>query len=132
MRSAAAVARLPELRTDAWSREGMDEAGWATRVQSDAAGNRTLRVSQGQRVELFLDPTLAAACGTYTGHLLDGDVAGPLPAGASLDAQNGIFRWQVAPEFRGTFHFVFVQRGCDNRERRIPVTAHIGVSPSPK
>jgi hypothetical protein len=128
-RSAAAVARLPRLQTEVWSRAGMDDTGWATRVETDAQGNRTLRVAEGQRVELFLDPTLAAPCGTYTGHLLDGDVAGPLPAGASLDAQLGIFRWQLAPGFHGTFHFAFVQRSCDNKERRIPLTVHIGVAP---
>ena len=124
-RSAGPVARLPRLQTEVWSREGMDDTGWATRVETDAKGNRTLRVSRGQRLELFLDPTLAAPCGTYEGHLLSGEVAGPLPAGASLDAQPGIFRWQLAPEFHGTFHFVFVQRGCDYRERRIPLTVHV-------
>ena len=124
-RSAGLVARLPRLQTEVWSREGMDDTGWATRVETDAKGNRTLRVSRGQRVELFLDPTLAAPCGTYEGHLLSGEVAGPLPAGASLDAQLGIFRWQLAPEFHGTFHFVFVQRGCDNNERRIPLTVNV-------
>ena len=69
-------------RAQAWTiRDGR------LRVETDAQGKRTLRVAEGQRVELFLDPTLAAPCGTYTGHMLDGDVAGPLPAGASLDAQ---------------------------------------------
>jgi len=121
-RSAAPVTRLPVLDTDAWSREGVDETGWAMRVASDADGTRTLYVSRGQRVELFLDPTLQAACGTYTGHLLAGKVAVPLPAGASLDAQRGIFRWQPTAAFSGVFEFVFVQRGCDSNERRIPVT----------
>ena len=125
-RSAAAVARLPRLQTEVWSRAGMDDTGWATRVETDVQGNRTLHVAEGQRVELFLDPTLAAPCGIYDGHLLGGDVAGPLPAGASLDAQLGIFRWQLAPGFHGTFQFVFVQRGCDKRERRIPLTVILG------
>ena len=120
-RSAGAVARMPRLKTDVWSREGVDDTGWATRVETDAQGNRTLRVARGQRVELFLDPTLAAPCGIYEGHLLSGDVAGPLPAGASLDAQHGIFRWQPTAQFSGTFEFTFVQRGCDSVERRVPV-----------
>ena len=120
-RSAGAVARLPVLKTEVWSREGVDDTGWATRVETDAQGHRTLHVARGQRVELFLDPTLAAACGTYTGHMLDGDVAGPLPLGTSLDTQHGIFRWQPTAPFRGTFEFTFVQRGCDGVERRVPV-----------
>ena len=97
-RAAAPVARLPVLKTDVWSREGIDDTAWATRVETDAAGKRRLYASRGQRVELFLDPTLRAACGTYEGHLLSGEVAGPLPAGASLDAQRGIFRWQPTAE----------------------------------
>jgi hypothetical protein len=120
-RSADPVARLPMLKTDVWSRAGMDDTAWATRVETDAKGNRTLYAARGQRVELFLDPTLAAACGTYEGHLVAGEVAGPLPAGASLDARHGIFRWHPTAEFSGAFEFVFVQRGCDTIERRIPV-----------
>jgi hypothetical protein len=124
-RSAASVARLPILKTDAWSREGVHDTGWATRVETDAKGTRTLRVPRGRRVELFLDPTLAARCGSYEGHLVSGDVAGPLPAGASLDAHNGVFRWQPTAAFSGRFEFVFVQRGCDGIARRIPLAVFL-------
>ncbi len=75
--------------------------------------------------KIFLDPTLAAACGNYEGHLLTGEVAGPLPFGASLDARLGIFRWQPGSEVSGTFSFVFAQRGCDAVERRIPLRIDI-------
>ena len=126
-RSAATVAQLPALRTDVWSRTGFDEAGWAARVETDAQGNRTLRASRGQRIELFLDPTLASACTAYEGHLLTGDVAGPLPMGASLDARHGIFRWQPGAEVSGRFNFAFVQRGCDGVERRISLTVAFDV-----
>ena len=125
-RSASSVKRLPVLKTDVWSRDGVDEAGWAVRVETDAAGNRTVRATQGQRIELFLDPTLQAPCGTYQGHLLAGDVAGAFPAGASLDAQHGLFRWQPSPQFTGTYRFTFVQRGCDGAERVIPLSVIIG------
>ena len=120
-RSAGTLTQLPTLATDVWWRAGIDDTGWATRAETDAKGNRTLRVTRGQRVEIFLDPTLAAACGTYEGHLLTGEVAGPLPLGASLDARLGIFRWQPGAEVSGTFSFVFAQRGCDAVERRIPL-----------
>jgi hypothetical protein len=120
-RSAAPVARLPMLEVDVWSREGMDDTGWATRVETDATGSRTLRASRGQRVELFLDPMLMARCGTWEGHLITSDVAGPLPPGASLDERTGVFRWQPMPQFRGAFTFVFVRRGCDGKERRLPI-----------
>jgi hypothetical protein len=124
-RGRAPLARLSPLNTDVWSREGLDDAGWATRVEREATGGRTLRTSAGQRIELFLDPMLAAPCGTYEGHLLTGDVAGPLPDGASLEAQHGIFRWQVGAATVGRFPFVFVHRGCDGAERRIPVTVRV-------
>lgn len=124
-RSAATVSTLPVLGTDVWSRSGVDETGWAMRIDTGASGDRTLRVPRGQRIELFLDPALAAPCGTYDGHLLSGGVAGPLPMGASLDARRGIFRWQPGAETGGAFAFVFVQRGCDAVERRIPVTVRV-------
>ena len=124
-RSATSVAKLPALQTDVWSRGGFDETGWATRVETHANGHRTLHAARGQRIELFLDPTLAAPCGTYEGHLVTGQVAGPLPMGASLDTRRGIFRWQPGAETSGTFEFVFVQRGCDAVERRIPLTVTI-------
>ena len=120
-RSAGTLTQLPTLATDVWWRAGIDDTGWATRAEADAKGNRTLRVTRGQRVEIFLDPTLAAACGTYEGHLVTGEVAGPLPFGASLDARLGIFRWQPGSEVSGTFSFVFAQRGCDAVERRMPL-----------
>ena len=121
-RATASLTGLPVLKTDVWSREGVTESGWATRIETDPAGGRTMHTRPGERVELFLDPTLAAPCGVYDGHLLDGSVAGPLPMGASLDSQHGIFRWQIGAETAGRFAFVFVQRGCDGAERRLPVT----------
>ena len=124
-RSAGTLTQLPTLATDVWWRAGSDDTGWAMRAETDAKGNRTLRVTRGQRVEIFLDSTLAAACGTYEGHLLTGEVAGPLPLGASLDARLGIFRWQPGAEVSGTFSFVFAQRGCDAVERHIPLRIDI-------
>ena len=120
-RAADALAGLPRLRTDVWSREGVDETGWAVRVEPQPDGSRRVIAPQGQRLEIFLDPTLQAACGTYGGHLIAGGVAAPLPMGASLDRQHGIFRWQPGAEVAGDFAFVFVQRGCDGVERRVPV-----------
>jgi hypothetical protein len=124
-RSAGSLTQLPTLATDVWWRAGVDNTGWAMRAEADAKGNRTVRVTRGQRVEIFLDPTLAAPCGTYDGYLLTGEVASPLPLGASLDARLGIFRWQPGPEVSGTFSLVFAQRGCDAVERRIPLRIDI-------
>ena len=120
-RATAAVASLPGLRTEVWSRFGVEDTGWAVRVEAQPDGSRRVFAPQGQRLEIFLDPMLRAACGTYDGHLVVNEVAGPLPMGASLDPPRGIFRWQPGPEVAGNFAFVFVQRGCDGAERRIPL-----------
>lgn len=85
-----------------------------------------MHAGQGQRLEIFLDPTLQAGCGIYEGHLLTGAVAGPLPLGASIETQRGIFRWQPGGQFTGSFAFVFVHRGCDGVERRIGLRVELG------
>ena len=127
-RAAVTVDAMPALGTDVWSRAGVNNQGWAMRVETDADGVRTVHAAQGQRIEIFLDPTLQAGCGSYEGHLLTGDVAGPLPVGASLETQRGIFRWQPGAEFTGNFAFVFVHRGCDGIERRIPLKVELASS----
>ena len=123
---AAAVNALPVLRTDVWSRGGVDDEAWVSRVATDAAGGRVVHAEQGERIEVFLNPTLQAGCGTYEGHLLSGDAAAPLPAGSSLDARHGVFQWQPDIAFLGSYAFVFVHRGCDGVERRIPLTVRVG------
>ena len=123
--AASVVQRMPVRSTDVWLRQGVDDAAWAVRAGRDASGERIVRGRQGTRLEVFLDPTLSAACGTYQGHLLSGKVAGALPDGASLDEQHGIFRWQPTAGFIGTYRFV-VQRGCDSIDRRIPLSVVIG------
>jgi hypothetical protein len=124
--AASVVEKMRVLRTDVWSRQGVDDAAWAVRAGRDASGERIVRARRGARLEVFLDPTLRSACGTYDGHLLSGNVAGTLPDGASLDDRHGIFRWQPTAWFTGTYRFVFVQRGCDGIDRRIPLSILIG------
>lgn len=124
-RPAAAVNILPVLRTDVWSRGGVDDEGWVSRVATDADGRRIVHAAQGERIEIFLDPTLQAGCGSYEGHLVSGDAAAPLPPGSSLDARHGVFQWQPGIAFLGSYSFVFVQRGCDGVERRIPIDVTI-------
>ena len=125
IRPSASTRELPALGTDVWSRSGVNEAGWAVRVAVGADGTRRVAAPRGERLEIFLDPTLRSTCGTYEGHLLAGEVAAPLPMGASLDRQHGIFRWLPGAQVAGEFAFVFVQRGCDGVERRIPLQISI-------
>ena len=122
--AAAVVQRMPVRAAEVWSRQGVDDAAWAVRAGRGASGERIVRGRQGTRLEVFLDP-LSSACGTYRGYLRSGKVAGALPDGASLDEQQGIFRWQPTAGFIGTYRFIFVQRGCDGVDRRIPVSVLI-------
>ena len=118
-RPTADVTSMAPLRTDVWSRTGVDEDAWVSRIDASRDGGRTIRAAQGERIEVFLDPRGQVSCGTYSGNLIAGDVAGPLPAGTSLDAPSGAFRWQPPVEFVGLYQFVFVQRGCDGKDRRV-------------
>lgn len=117
-RPARSVGRLPALSTDIWARIGMDETAWAFSATRDAAGARVVRATQGQRLEVFLDPMLQGGCGVgCEGYRLAGEVAGPLPLGASLDREHGIFRWQPTAQFRGAYPFLFVHTSCGGAER---------------
>ncbi len=60
------------------------------------------------------------------GYLMTGDVAAPLPPGASIDGERGLFRWLPPAEFAGTFEFVFVRLACTGREERIPLRVIVG------
>jgi hypothetical protein len=124
-RSAKAVGSLPQATALVWNRQGFDDRRWA--LQWAGARTNEIRQPPGERLEVALDSSWwSAACGPYVGYLLAGDVAGPLPAGASLDGEAGVFSWLPPPEFGGTFEFVFVRRACTGREERIPLRVIIG------
>lgn len=123
--AAAVVQTMPLRAADVWSRQGVDDAAWAVRARRSPSGERIVGGRQGTRLEVFLDPEGGSACATYQGYLLSGSVAGAMPNGASLDEQQGVFRWQPAAGYIGTYRFVFVQRGCDSIDRRIPLSVVI-------
>ena len=104
-RSAAAVRALPQATALVWNRQGFDERTWSLQL----AGGRTneIRQTPGERLEVALDSWWwPAGCGAYAGYLMTGDVAGPLPPGASIDGEKGVFSWLPPAEFGGTFEFV--------------------------
>ena len=121
-RAASTVRTLAPLGTEVWAQVGVDDARPSFRLDPDAQGRRRIDLLPGERLELTLDRWIQAWCGTYEGHQMTGAVANLLPLGASLDRDRGVFRWQPTAEFSGRFDFVFVQRGCDGIERRIPIT----------
>ena len=119
-RSAAAIQALPQATAFVWNRQGFDNRRWSLQF----AGGRTNEIQQapGERLEVTLDTWWwSPSCGTYEAYLLKGDVAGPLPPGASINGETGVFTWLPPVEFSGTFEFVFVRRACSDREERIPL-----------
>ena len=86
------------------------------RLESDAAGEHRVRVAQGERIELRLPRGFDRA------HQV-GPVAQerPLPIGATWDSASGIFYWQPAPGFFGSFRLVF-GNGRERVSVRIVVT----------
>ena len=124
-RSAADVRAIRPARVLLWERLGLDEGPWSLRFAEGAV--HEIRTARGERVEVALDTAWwSEGCGPYGGYLMTGDVAAPLPAGASLDAEHGLFRWLPPLEFSGTYEFVFVRQACSGREERIPLRLVIG------
>ena len=118
--SAAAIRALPAASALVWNRKGFDNRHWA--LQFAGGPTNELRQTPGERLEVALDTWWwSSTCGAYAGYLVTGDVAGPLPAGASIDAETGVFSWLPPAEFGGTFEFVFVRRACGGSEERIPL-----------
>ena len=123
-RSAAAVRALPRAGAFVWNRQGFTDRPWS--LQWSGAKTPEIRQRPGERLAVTLDTWWwSKGCGPYAGYLMNGDVAGPLPPGASLDAEQGVFSWVPPAEFRGTFDLVFVRRACTGREERIPLRVRI-------
>ena len=124
-RSAADVRAVPQATALLWERLGLEPGTWALRFAGDAT--QEIRQHRGERVEVGLDTWWwSEGCGPYAGYLLTGDVAGPLPPGASIDGQEGVFRWLPPIEFAGTYEFVFIRQACGGREERIPLRVVLG------
>jgi len=124
-RSAAAVRALPQATALLWERLGLDQGPWSLRFAGGAT--HEIRLARGERVEVALDTWLwSKGCGPHTAYLMTGDVAGPLPPGASLDAEHSLFSWLPPIEFSGTYEFVFVRQSCNGREERIPLRVTLG------
>jgi hypothetical protein len=119
-RSAATVQMIPQSAALLWERHGLDEGSWSLRFAGGAT--HEIRQARGERVEVALDTWWwSEGCGPYAAYLMTGDVAGPLPPGASLDGEEGLFRWLPPIEFSGAYEFAFVRKSCLGREERIPL-----------
>ena len=124
-RSAAAVSAVPEATAFVWDRRGFDDRDWALRFVGSSA--TALHARRGERIEVAMDTWVwSRACGPFAGYLRTGEDAGPLPPGASLDGDRGVFTWMPPVEFAGAFDFAFVRPLCDAGEERIPLRIVIG------
>jgi hypothetical protein len=118
-RGAAELRALPQSPALIWDRAGVAQSTWSLRF-TGASGTNEIRQARGELVEVALDSWWwSQGCGRYTGYLVTGDVAGPLPTGASFDAAQGVFRWLPPMEFSGSYEFVFVRPACNGLEERI-------------
>jgi hypothetical protein len=91
-------------------------------------GRVTLTSSELEQIELHLANqfTFAASGGTYEGYLVVGDELRPLPSGSTLDAAEGVFKWQPGAAFIGVYDFVFIRTDADGGKTKAPVRLHIG------
>jgi hypothetical protein len=119
-RSAASIAAMPLATAFLWDRRGFDDREWG--VQFAGSNVKEVRARRGELIEIAIDTWVwSRACGPFTGYLKTGDVAGPLPPGASLDGERGVFRWMPPAAFAGTFELAFVRRACGAGDERIPL-----------
>jgi len=72
-------------------------------VYPDDEGMINLDVKEMERLELHLETN-----GTISGWLKVGNEFRPLPLGSYLDAENGIFYWQMGLAYVGRYHLVFI------------------------
>jgi hypothetical protein len=77
----------------------------STLVYPGLAGDRVIAIGQSERVEVKM-PHLDGA--RYTGYQTVNGERRALPLGSSLDAAQGIFYWQPAAGFLGSFQLEFV------------------------
>jgi len=109
-----------------WDPVGVSVAGgestWAAQT---AAGVNVVAINHGQQIELHL-PIISGA--TYAGYHIVGDEWRGLPIGSSLDAQAGIFAWEPAAGFLGSYNLAFVTMGADGVPQVVQVRAVVGPS----
>lgn len=81
----------------------------------------TVELAELDRVELHLPAMVAGA--PWTGRLRFADELRPLPIGSTLDEENGVFYWQLAPGFLGEYQLEF------SRPDVAPTVVRIRVGP---
>jgi hypothetical protein len=90
-------------------------------------GRHVVAVGQNDRIEVQLPLGRGVS---YRGSQTVNGEPGDLPLGASLDARKGIFYWQPAPGFLGSFDLEFAPDGPRaNRPSQTPLQVRVVVGP---
>jgi hypothetical protein len=77
----------------------------AVPVEATADGNHLVTIRRDERIEVELPSTSGAS---YVGYQIVNGTRRALPQGSSLDGAAGVFYWQPAAGFLGTFQLEFV------------------------
>ena len=125
-RPANAPRAAKDLLSPVFVRTGFRDAGGHALAAPDGRGTRRVAIEETDRAVIALEspedlpmPRSAGLekrpeagdsrqAGRWTGYLVVGNDDRPLPAGSTLDAERGVFYWQPAPGFLGTYDFIFV------------------------
>jgi hypothetical protein len=103
LRSERAALAPRDTRTPLVGRRGWDLTAPFETFLPNASGTIVVRSQEVNRVELRLPP------GRYTGHLRRADGLEPLPVGAALDDDDGLFTWAPGVGFVGAYDLAFVR-----------------------
>ncbi|MCP4149331.1 MAG: hypothetical protein GY757_16410, partial [bacterium] len=76
------------------------------------------------RLELQPAPT-GGLVKDFTGRMMVAGRAHPLPAGSTLDSENGIFYWQPGPAFLGNYRLLFYWKDNTGTLRKKYISIHV-------
>ena len=94
-------------------------------IYPDQAGTPTIKIPQLSRVEIDLNEGSDVSSYQWRGYLQVGKQKQPLPIGATLDVDNGVFYWQPCAGFFGQYHLVFEGLDQTKGKRRVELTVKI-------
>ncbi|MCX6579156.1 MAG: Ig-like domain-containing protein [Candidatus Aminicenantes bacterium] len=100
-------------------RKGFDET--IHDIAADEQGIYTIAIQELDPVEI----DISGGNPILTGYMRVGNQPRALPIGSSLDTNAGKFYWTPGPGFVGNYHFVFIERGCDNYPARKEIIVDI-------
>ena len=88
-------------------------------------GLRSVQVRPLERIMLELPRIAGLVGGTWSAYQVVEGAVRALPAGASLDAEAGIFYWAPGPGFLGAYELEFVHSDAAGARVRIPVRVEV-------